>query len=471
MKVTARTGLFLLLILGLADLVQAQPRTQGAQPLFEQGMPVKEATGVWRSRGYGWILSLGQDGVQLYHESRAGCSRDPRTDQFRDQFAYRLPSKGRNQLVAVTYPGENRYVFDRLARLPNACAQTDWTPQRLFDHFAASYGEQYAFFPARRMDWEARVRKHRPLIDSSTSPRVLFAVFSDMLDGLEDAHVGMNAILSGEATRFRTGRGRTFQRLYEIAEAKRAPIEEVRGAWVSDYERGIHDTILAGRGKRSPDGRLVWGHAAPDVGYLHISAVEGFAPGPLEPNIVALNALMDRILTDLSGVKAIIVDLSFNRGGYDRLSREIAGRFAARRALAYTKKPLGAEDIVDEFFVEPSAGRRFTGPVYLVTSDYTVSGGEILTMAMRALPNVTHVGMPTRGALSDRLTKVLPNGWDFSISNEIYLDPNGTSFEGPGVPPERELEVFPLDDLSGGHAKALAALVKEISRSPAPGSG
>ena len=56
-------------------------------------------------------------------------------------------------------------------------------------------------------------------------------------------------------------------------------------------------------------------------------------------------------------------------------------------------------------------------------------------MLMRSLPQVTHIGEPTNGALSDVLEKELPNNWEFTLSNEVYRDANGQAFEAVGIPP------------------------------------
>ena len=125
------------------------------------------------------------------------------------------------------------------------------------------------------------------------------------------------------------------------------------------------------------------------------------------------------------------------------------------RRLAYTKVALGAQDVEPQpFHVEPSKRVSYLGPVYLLTSDVTVSAGETFTLYMRALPNVVHVGGTTRGAFSDMIEKPLPNGWSLALSAEIYRDPDGRSYEVRGLPPQVKREVFPEDDLTGGHARA-----------------
>ena len=42
--------------------------------------------------------------------------------------------------------------------------------------------------------------------------------------------------------------------------------------------------------------------------------------------------------------------------------------------------------------------------------------------------------------MSTALEKKLPNGWSFSISNEIYMDNDGNNYENKGVPVNYELD-------------------------------
>ena len=127
--------------------------------------------------------------------------------------------------------------------------------------------------------------------------------------------------------------------------------------------------------------------------------------------------------------------------------------------------PQGAQNLEPQpFHVEPSRRASYLGPVYLLTSDVTVSAGETFTLSMRALPNVVHVGGATRGALSDQIEKPLPNGWSLALSAEIYRDPEGQWYEVRGIPPQLQREVFPPHDLAGGHARAVLALMDEIRK-------
>ena len=43
------------------------------------------------------------------------------------------------------------------------------------------------------------------------------------------------------------------------------------------------------------------------------------------------------------------------------------------------------------------------------------------------------MGSKTSGVFSEILWKELPNGWEYSLSNEVYMDINNKSYEGDGI--------------------------------------
>lgn len=214
--------------------------------------------------------------------------------------------------------------------------------------------------------------------------------------------------------------------------------------------------------------RIKYGVTSDDIGYIAVMAEGGFTRNEnasFEEELAALQPAMDLIIKTFNakGVKAVIIDLSVNHGGYDFLGRAFAGSFTDETVPAYTKYAADAQDRTPfQNSVTPSEGARYSGPVYVMTSDATVSAGEILTLSLRALPNVTHVGMPTRGALSDVLTKYLPNGWEVTLSNEVYTDHRGQVWEGRGIEPEIKIEVFDPENPFSGHMPAIMKLVEII---------
>jgi C-terminal processing protease CtpA/Prc len=81
---------------------------------------------------------------------------------------------------------------------------------------------------------------------------------------------------------------------------------------------------------------------------------------------------------------------------------------------------------------------------------------------MGRTPHVVRIGENTQGVFSDVLGRNLPNGWHFGLPNEIFRTARGTTFDGPGIPPDIIVPVFADDDIAAGKdpaiAKALAIL-------------
>ena len=85
-----------------------------------------------------------------------------------------------------------------------------------------------------------------------------------------------------------------------------------------------------------------------------------------------------------------------------------------------------------------------------MTSTFTASAAENFLLAMRVLPHVTIIGETTVGVHSDVLQRRLPNGWLFTLSNEIYEAPDGTLFEGRGITPAIEVAALRAEDRALG---------------------
>ena len=433
-------------------------------PVAEATIPAKAAEGAWRSRGYGYLLTVSDGGLRLHHEIAAGCYADPmESAELLEIFGY-----GRAGPNAKTHsfgpPGETQILFDRIDRLPAPCEQKRaWDAPEVFDVFAATFAEHYAFFAERGVDWPARVQAGRAKVAPGMPEGALFDVLSKMLEGLGDAHVELSAEIGGEARTFEEPHSRTLALLSARARAEGRPVKEVERAWLGAYRDGILQRILGGKGRQIANDRIFWGFAGPQLGYLNVVTMGGFDEGSPEKERAALESALDEALPAFQGASAVIVDVTNNRGGYDFVARAIASRFAAKKTLAYAKTAYRAEGVEPQaFYVEPSPKARFTGRVYLLTSDVTVSAGEVFTLSMRALPNVVHYGTPTRGAFSDVLVKPLPNGWTVNLSNEIYRDAKGQVFEAKGIPPTESFDFFPEQDLSNGHASAVRRLVERL---------
>jgi carboxyl-terminal processing protease len=424
--------------------------------------------GAWRSRGYGYIVQFDAGKPKLFHAVDGVCYADPRPQPDPDGILMVSRAIGPDTVAFSSGPGDTAYVFDRLPALPQACtAKVDWTPRRITAVTAQTFEAFYPSSQTRHIDWTARVRIADKAAARARNPAALYDVLAGLMDGLDDPHVGLQATLGGDERDFESGEAATLIKVR--TQAKDADPAASEKAWLQAYKRGVLDGVLQGKGHQVANNRIFWGRVG-GVGYLNIVTLGAFDKDRAPSDPAALDKALDDALDAFAGAKAVIVDVSNNRGGYDSLGLRIAGRFADHARLAWSKNAAGAPDVVPQaFHVDPARGPRYAGPVYLVTSDVTVSAGETFTLAMRALPNVVQVGERTRGALSDQLNKPLPNGWMLTLPAEIYRDPHGERFEAVGIPPDVARPVF-SGDLAEGHARMVRGLMDEIERGTAPGA-
>jgi carboxyl-terminal processing protease len=426
-----------------------------------------EHPGVWMSDGHGYVMAVTADSVRLYHAAGDVCLEHPEGEVSPLDFLdlYR-PDEERNVLRVSSVLDPFEYTFRRVRSLPAPClAPTPSTPISNFSALAAYFGEHYAFFDLYGVSWDERVDHVGKSITNEMDDRALFEAMSTLLRPLKDSHIQIDAEIDGDEAVYDGNPGKTDVAVAEWGDRTGVSADEAtnlfrRGYWIAD----VRDTLLLGKGVMTGNARIQYGVLPEAVGYIAFVSMGGFVDGEfdtVDEERPTLDAIMDDALALFSerSVEAVVIDLSLNIGGYDFIGLDVAGRFAAERTLAFTRRA-GDDPNGEDFalYVEPSRGRRFTGRVYVLTSDLTVSAGEILTLSLRALDNVTHVGEKTRGALSTVLTKYLPNGWEVSLSNEVYTDPQGIVWEGRGIEPEMRVSVFNGENPTQGHVEAVRAI-------------
>ena len=118
---------------------------------------------------------------------------------------------------------------------------------------------------------------------------------------------------------------------------------------------------------------------------------------------------------------------------------------------------------IDAYFTPKTP--YYSKPIAIIASDMTASAAEIFLMTMRARQRQTLIiGDPSAGELSDILSKVLPNTWEFSLSNEVYQDFRGVGYETTGIPVDEAVAAFSLEDFESGNDIALNAAIDAITQ-------
>jgi len=421
--------------------------------------------GVWRSRGYGWLWDIANGRLRVFDESGPYCIARPDIRRRLGGLNQGFEVSADGQLLRLSL-GDPAYhfTFDKIDALPSSCGRSaDATPTAVIDAIGRIFSAHYAFFQARHIDWPALLAAARSKVGSETSEAALLKVVEDLLENFDDDHVSLRARINGRRVVCNTGEGEALSGVAKEARQAGVEFNDMIERWKRTvWTPQIEDELFAGTLTTTANGNIKYGLIDDDIGYLAILSMDDFDAG--DADAAALNLALDKAMARFEGAKAVIVDVSLNDGGEDALARAIAARFAAKRTLIYSKFAGDAPGARPQaIYLAPSSRPRFTGPVYLMTSNVTVSAAEVFTIAMRALPNVTHLGQRTRGSLSDVLSKRLPNGWLVTLSNEIYLDADGKAWEGAGIPPTVSIPVFTGDtDAAASHAKAVHAIVKRI---------
>jgi carboxyl-terminal processing protease len=459
----------------LIPLKTSSAMTNSPIATFRDGTNPGKLNGYWRSRGYGWVLAVKNGKVYFYNESSSHCIKDKDATEDLDELGKLYQISDDSQTMRLPIGDDSYfYTFDRLDSLPETCHQKlDTTPKSVLDSFIEMFSKHYAFFDSRDINWPTVVDSTTKRAEANMSSTDVLDVIKGVLAKFDDDHVSVEAKIDDEKIVLNARQGQTISALTAQAYSKGKDAEDHVDDWLKRiWKKDIGKTLLHGEGWKTANGKIRYGFVDGDIGYIAIRSMEALASDDddEDKDIKAAGKAIDKALKRLKGARAMIVDVSLNDGGYDKVARAIAGRFASERTLGYYKYAGDSEaDKPQAIFIEPSGKRRYTGPVYLVTSDITVSAAEIFTMSMRALPNVTHVGGTTRGALSDMLWKPLPNGWTLSLSNEVYLDAGRKAWEGAGIPPQVPMEIFSTSDITSGPLKAIRTVV-DLARDKKPGS-
>ncbi|MEM8487432.1 MAG: S41 family peptidase [Bacteroidota bacterium] len=458
-----------LIVISLTYTPAGAQNLPNLKALQTQGKINQEAQGVWQNLAYGWTIVFGADEIDLYHYSSAGCLPDEVSKEDLIELAKFYARTGDTLYISGSAAGSTLYQFEQIDAVPAACNQPAAdSPTAVFDYFYKIMDTHYAFFDVYDVDWNARYQANLPKISDTMSEEALFEVLRDMLKGLNDGHLVLRAEVDGERKTYTASKSRVLSPTLDAVFANQTEFEE-KGDFSTDWFFGslrrFRSHVMNARGQgKAASGNINWGKIG-NIGYINVFGMGGFDDddeGTLAEEVEAVHAAMDLAIAALQDTDGIIFDVSLNQGGYDEVSLALASHFTNTDVFAYTKVGKDSPLEPQRLHVKPAPNMRYLKPVTLLTSDLTVSAAEIFTMAMRALPNVTHRGDTTWGALSDILSKQLPNGWLLELSNEIYIDSKGQAWEGKGIPPTERYTIFDQENIYQSHHNAVLQIAQKM---------
>lgn len=336
-----------------------------------------DTDGIWRTDGYGTVLSIRNGTFQEYQTTAVSCLKGdsaqrtgPGTYTTPDGTVLTVRTRGSRDRASLRVDGSvGDRDLRRIPELPDAWRPAPEGPLAAFDVFWQSFEENYPFFSAKGIDWHALRDQYRPRVHAKTTRDQLHAVFSQMVKPLYDAHV---AVEDGDRVfaQVRPGTVLPMQEL-DTKVKKFIVTHDLKGA------RNLQDFA---------NGRITYADLPGGQGYLRISGFGGYAGdgAPYAAQLAELDRAMDTVLDQerTQRLKGLVIDVRINGGGSDALGIHIAGHLTDTPYRAYSRR--ARNHPVDPtrhtrpqpVYVTPAQGPRYTGPVAVLTGGSTVSAGR-----------------------------------------------------------------------------------------------
>ncbi|MCB9689892.1 MAG: S41 family peptidase [Alphaproteobacteria bacterium] len=306
-----------------------------------------------------------------------------------------------------------------------------------YDAVWADMDRHYGLFEVKPdVDWDALGQDCRALLPSDDADaEALYAALICLLGPLRDDHVRL----------LRPGADGGLWSAGRLEELERTDFTEaVSASWMSE----LHDE----------DPTLRWGWVDPErvgghaIGYLHVRTLD----------VAHAVDAVDGAMAAMADADGLIVDLRGNGGGFHSVLEPIAGYFADHDLVYSRIRRRDGEGYGAWLTYDLEAGEEpYLAPVALVTHAFTVSGAENLTLAMRELDQVVHVGSATAGAFSSAIWRDAPNGWLYAVSVEDVRDVDGESHESVGLIPDVQAEST-LEETRAGIDRAMEAAAASL---------
>lgn len=432
--------------------------------------PFEKFAGTWEQSGYGRIWQFSGNALVRYEYNRFGCLRvgdEPLDALTANQTHFQLADEGSQFLLNGV--AAKPWRFQRVTALPENCKtplEGEQNTLTQFDYFWHTFNDYYAFFTERGLDWQQIYQDYRPRIAAASNEEERIALYGEIIARFGDAHVALSDRQQFEIY----GEDPAANRRGLAAETASSPListhDEAGYAQLARYSREHVDSLLLA-GSRKQIGQqvdevpaFVWGRLQPDIGYLRVERLADLneasdisnvstALSYVEREIHFIDTQMQALKHDLTGVRAMVIDLRYNGGGFDPLGLRIASHFNTQANTIGTVRVGGGQPSTQPVTL-PAQADAWALPMILLTSADTASAAEVTAHAFSTLPNTQVIGSATHGIFSDVLDRQLPNGWFAGLSNERFEDARGVTMEIRGVQPAIAANPFASTDILFG---------------------
>ncbi|MDR6845728.1 S41 family peptidase [Flavobacterium granuli] len=396
--------------------------------------------GFWIQEGYGRILAIKDSTYAYYNLDNMTCKV-----LVDGNLAGRFTVVSAKENLLVLNPGGIvNYNFKRAASLPDICstpAEKNTSFEKNFQTFWDTFNDNYAFFKERNINWQQVYSEYFPRVKKLKTEPEFALLLREVVGKINDGHIRLEIPDS------------LIPKMNQITSKPTKPKYEI----ISDLQKTYVEKI-----KSYNNGVIQWGLLKNSkTGYIVLTDMNNFADyipeaeqdskdfrkkyeavsetkTPLQmfaDELQGVDNVMKIIIDDFKNTESVVIDLRFNGGGYETVALKFLSYFITNQKNILSVKAKTKYGFSEsQNYTLISAKNSYRKKVYLLTSHNTASAAEIFALGSLSYPNIVRIGSPTAGIFSELLWKELPNGWEFSLSNEVYFDSKSKSYEGIGIP-------------------------------------
>lgn len=163
-----------------------------------------------------------------------------------------------------------------------------------------------------------------------------------------------------------------------------------------------------------------------------------------------------------SGMKALVIDVRDNPGGYYDQVVAICDRLLPEGTIVYTEDKYKRQDI------KKSDAKELGMPIAVLINGNSASASEILAGAIKDHKKGTLVGTKTFGKGLVQASSTLDDGSGLKVTIARYFTPSGVCIHGAGIMPDIEIDVpeeykdSPISDIPPEKDIQLKAAVENL---------
>ncbi len=290
-------------------------------------------------------------------------------------------------------------------------------PMAVFDHLWTDINNRYSYLEVKNINWDSIGAVYRNRITAGMDDKELFSVLAEMLFNLEDGHVNLLS---------------KFNRSRNWDWFQRFPDNYNQNIIDSSYLK--KDYAITGPLRNQVIGSILY------INYRSFG--DKISQDHLEE-------LMERA----EGKRGVIIDVRHNGGGNLNYGNMLASCFIDTSyvyAFQRFKNGPGEDDFTSwgEMTINPREGKRFNGPVVLLTNRRSYSASTFFAQMMRVVPHATLIGDNTGGGGGIPVFGELPNGWHYRFSATQTITPEDQHIETE-VPVDIRAAMLPDDEAQG----------------------